>query len=984
MTSTQSLVLHSNNGLSAPINSTVDSQRKKTLPIIGLSNVKRKIVRIVRIAPIKKKLIISLRRTCFALFVCAACSAQAVTLTEFSSMLNDSYNDDIVMGAEGNIWVLDGEPVLRVTPAGEVAHMWGAPSDRPHALAAGPDGNIWFVNNVDFDEDPRAIDIYRLTKGGAATRFRYKSEEDGTWGFDIHAMTAGPDGNVWAVGAACWMECWYMGTILKITPDGAITVIKKDVPPPYEAPLPDVTHYYDAIAAGPDGNLWIVDRGFLIRVTTGGAITELGDYGVVSITAGFDGNMWAIGLGASNQYSILRISPNGGVTSFDLAGSASDITLGGDGNIWFGSDSGLGRITPNGKISYFNLLADGSGSIGEISQVTSGSGKEVWFRDKTNKTIGHTNGIVDPKNNGKNDDPNSCTGNPILIGSGNKFQIETDYVAAGASPLEFRRTYNSNAVGPGGMFGTNNWLSSYDRAVTLSLINGMYTASVQRPDGKILTFNLTAGVFSSTGDIVDSLTPLLDSAGQITGYTFVSAKTGDIESYDKSGRLQKIKSRSGIVQTLGYEGSKLASVTDSFGRSLSWTYGVQNRVETMTDPSGKVYRYAYDIHGNLSSITYPDNAKRQYLYEDNNFQHGLTGLIDENNARFATWSYDAEGRAISSEHATGVEKVQLTYGFNSAEVTDAIGSVYNHQFEVIQGAIKRKRTLQPGGSGCNAAPAELAYDGNGNVASRSDFNGNTTTSVYDLSRNLETKRIEASGTEKERTVTTEWHPTYRLPTKIYEPKRITTNTYDAGGNLLSKSVQATTDATGAYNASLTNIGTPRTWRYTYNGFGQLLTATGPRTNIVDKTTYEYDAQGNLVKITNAAGHVTTLSNYDANGRVGRMTDPNGLITDLAYSPRGWLTSMTVGSETVIYEYDGIGQLLKAIAPDGSYLSYTYDDAHRLTNIVDNTGNRIDYTLDVMGNRIKEEIKDQTGILTRQITRTYDALNRLQQITGGLQ
>ena len=80
----------------------------------------------------------------------------------------------------------------------------------------------------------------------------------------------------------------------------------------------------------------------------------------------------------------------------------------------------------------------------------------------------------------------------------------------------------------------------------------------------------------------------------------------------------------------------------------------------------------------------------------------------------------------------------------------------------------------------------------------------------------------------------------------------------------------------------------------------------------------------------------------------------------------------------------MGQLKKATLPDNSSIEYTYDNAHRLTGMSDSMGNRIAYTLDAMGNRVKEEITDPNGVLSGKVTRVYDALNRLQQITGGVQ
>jgi YD repeat-containing protein len=224
--------------------------------------------------------------------------------------------------------------------------------------------------------------------------------------------------------------------------------------------------------------------------------------------------------------------------------------------------------------------------------------------------------------------------------------------------------------------------------------------------------------------------------------------------------------------------------------------------------------------------------------------------------------------------------------------------------------------------------------------------------------------------------------------QIAEPKVLSTYAYDASGNLLSKTVQATSDTTGAQGSSPTLIGTARTWSYTYNTAGQILTVTGPRIDVADKTTYTYDSSGNLSTITNAVGQVTTLSNYDANGRVGLITDANGATTALTYSPRGWLTgkTVTVGSaiEATSYSYDGVGQLTLVTLPDTSTISYTYDPAHRLTNIADSLGNSIAYTLDNMGNRISEQVKDPSGALARQTSRVVDALNRIQQITGAAQ
>lgn len=86
---------------------------------------------------------------------------------------------------------------------------------------------------------------------------------------------------------------------------------------------------------------------------------------------------------------------------------------------------------------------------------------------------------------------------------------------------------------------------------------------------------------------------------------------------------------------------------------------------------------------------------------------------------------------------------------------------------------------------CGSDAQTLTYDANGFVASRIDFNGNATNFTRDT-RGLELTRIEAFGTPEQRTITTTWHPDFRLPTEIIEPNKTTTFTYDANGNLMSR------------------------------------------------------------------------------------------------------------------------------------------------------------------------------------------------------
>jgi YD repeat-containing protein len=512
------------------------------------------------------------------------------------------------------------------------------------------------------------------------------------------------------------------------------------------------------------------------------------------------------------------------------------------------------------------------------------------------------------------------------------------------------------------------------------------------PDGSHTMYAAAAdGTFPT--DVSGDRTEKLSSPTPEGAMWRLTRASNHVEEYGLDGRLRKMRLPSGSFVIYQYQNGQLALMQDNWGRQISFSYNADGKLEQATLPDGLYVSYGYK-NGLLTRVTFADGRSRQFLYNEPAYVVGipapysLTGTIDENGVRIGTYRYDASKRAVSTESAGGVNKYSFMFGGTYTQLTNPLGTTYTSYFMDAAGRKALSSQNQPAGSGCGPASGNFTYDSNGNVATRRDFNGVTTAYTYDLIRNLETKRVEASGTADARTISTSWHPTYRLPLKTAEPKRLTTFTYDAAGNLLTKTEQATTDANGAAGLNPTLTGTPRTWTWTYNSFGQMLTATGPRTDVNDTTVYTYDAQGNLATVTNAAGHVTTISNYDANGRAGRITDANGLVTDLSYSPRGWLLSRSVSgpgiSEVTSYLYDNAGQLKKVTLPDNAFISYTYDDAHRLTGLADSAGNSIAYTLDAIGNHVKEQVKDPNGTLARQTSRVYDALNRLQQVTGGAQ
>jgi YD repeat-containing protein len=287
-----------------------------------------------------------------------------------------------------------------------------------------------------------------------------------------------------------------------------------------------------------------------------------------------------------------------------------------------------------------------------------------------------------------------------------------------------------------------------------------------------------------------------DAYGEITGWTYTTS-SDQIETYDAEGRILSTTDRSGLSHTYTYQSDSI-TVTHTSGDTLVYHLNGTGRVIGFTDPDNKSYQYRYDTEDRIVSVTYPDdtpldstdNPKRIYHYEDNNFPRALTGITDENGNRYATWDYDEEGRAISSEHANGVDKVTLTYNTENGTTTatNPLGKQTTYHFTTIHGVRKVTQVEGHPTASCEGANKSYSYDANGNIASKTDWNGVTTTYTYDMNRNLELSRTEAVGTPQERTITTEWHSQFRLPSKITEPNRITEYTYDAQGRQLSSKV----------------------------------------------------------------------------------------------------------------------------------------------------------------------------------------------------
>lgn len=623
--------------------------------------------------------------------------------------------------------------------------------------------------------------------------------------------------------------------------------------------------------------------------------------------------------------------------------------------------------------------------------------------------------------------------NPINTPSGNKYEKETDYVGQGIFPLRFERTYSGNDAYdnlpvPMGI----GWSHTYSaHLVSYPSTSGGAIDRVEafRSDGRVLVFSASGSNWQADPDVRERLVATA-SGWQIT------TPADEVEAYDTDGRLTSITSRGGFTQTLSYinasnhPSNQVQRVTDPQGRSLGFTYDTSGRLIQLTEPDGQVISYGYDSSNNLASATYPASGggtvSRSYRYNETGQTSGaslpnaLTGIIDESNARYASWGYTASGRANLSVHGPfsggTIDRTSLLFNSNgTTTITDALGQARTFGFSVTFG-VARQANLDHACSYCGNPSQSQTWDANGYPASEVDFNGNTTKLTYDT-RGLEDQRVDAFGTTVQRTTATTWNATFHVPqTRTVANAQGTTVSssswvYNTRGQVVARcEIDPTNSAATGYVCS--NTGTVpagvRRWTYTYCDavdttqcplVGLLLSVTGPRTDLTQTTAYSYYMTnsavscgtpgaacyqvGDLHTVTDAVGHVTTLASYDADGRVTRETDANGVNTDLTYTPRGWLASRSVSGATTTFAYTPYGAVSSITDPDSIVTTYGYDTAHRLDKITDALGNYILYTLDAAGNKTTEQVYDASGTLHKQLSRTFNTLDQLTTVMDGL-
>ncbi len=557
---------------------------------------------------------------------------------------------------------------------------------------------------------------------------------------------------------------------------------------------------------------------------------------------------------------------------------------------------------------------------------------------------------------------------PVNTANGNFTYHTTDLTVAGVGDTDIvlERGYNSLPNEPQGMIrytwdGQNlveepfyvhpepfgpGW--TFPFAMSLLVMDNalLHGVQVRYADGHTANFANNGGTFTPLETrVYDTLTT------EGSGYCL---KTKDLISYhfDSDGRLTSITDRNGNALTLTYDGERVVRADNSAGR---WV------------------RFEYNGEGLITDVYAPEDVHLQYGYQDGRL-HSFT------NARGNTtyYEYDGQGRLNAIITPKGHPSLRLTYGGELGRVT-----------EQIVGANERRT---------------FAYDDANRITTITDIYGHKTIHVYDDKYRLVESRDDLGQSE--------FYAYNDLDNRTYFRDRAGNEwsyTYDDRGNRLTQDGPLGFHNEFEYNdldlvirfAEKVDADTTRETTYTYDPKGNLTKICNPLSGVNgvcstiaydsrglptdlwdfanNHTVNTYDAEGDLVAVTNAEGETTTYD-HDGLGRMTHMWTPLGYPYTYSYDPNSNLVAVDgpLGYH-LGYRYDANDNLEVEVDPNGGETGYTYDASENLLSVK----NQLDVTIAAYTYGDMNEMRTFTDGEGRTWTYDYDTLLRMTDIHGPL-
>jgi RHS repeat-associated protein len=389
------------------------------------------------------------------------------------------------------------------------------------------------------------------------------------------------------------------------------------------------------------------------------------------------------------------------------------------------------------------------------------------------------------------------------------------------------------------------------------------------------------------------------------------------------------------------------------------TFSNADGMTLLFDADGYLSRMQ-ERHGNAVTVT-------------RNSAHRITRLEDPSTSKGIDFTYDANGHIIQ---ATGLASQTINYTYDDqgrlVTVTDPNGQSTQYAYDDqhrITGVTDRRGTQQ----------VVNTYLPNGYVSKQVHGDGSeilleypdaTSAKVTDGNGHIREHRFDSHGL-----VTALRSPLGNEYQTSYSPAM-----FDNSGG---PRTVTSTDPLGRQSVTeLNDLNQPvkitdaagRVTTFTYEPtFHLLSTITDPLGRV---TRFTYDAQGNVTAAIDPDGNQSTFT-YNPQGQVLSATNALNQTVQYAYSPSHDLVQTTdpLGNKTTMI-YDTLSRLTKVTDAKGNSTQYAYDILNRVTDITDALGHVTHFAYDENGNVVS--VTDPKGNTS---TASYDPMNRLVSATN---
>jgi len=428
----------------------------------------------------------------------------------------------------------------------------------------------------------------------------------------------------------------------------------------------------------------------------------------------------------------------------------------------------------------------------------------------------------------------------------------------------------------------------------------------------------------------------------------------------------------------------LATVADGLGHTTTYSnYTLLGLPGQMSGPNGDVTNFNYDARGRVASIVrHPNGLAATWTYTYDGFGLPASVTTPDNSVSGVTRNAYMQVTSATHNDKDGTSTESFAYDANGDVLTHTMARGSDVGVEETASYDELGRLIQK--QGMHGQSLTYAYDLNGNVVSVTDALSHATRYQYDALNRLTQLTDPNGGIAKY---------TYDLGDHVItvtDPRAlVTTYAYDGLGQLWNQSSPDTGTMTFAYDI--------------YGRRASLTRADGVQ------TTYGYDTLNRTISI--SAGGLTQSATYDSCthgiGRPCSMSDANG-TTSYTYTPEGWIAgrgfSISGTNYALGYSYDSAGHVASVAYPDGNSATYSYTNgavsgvtvtaggtsANAASAVTYRPGDIAMASWTSNNGLVNTLAYDSDGRLgsvsvpgVQSLALTYDAANRITQITNGL-